>query len=70
MAVGRFSLVFFVTSWVMGPSCLPYGTTAGGLALEGLAERAVSSTYLGALPASRAANAASTGRAGGSCFFF
>ena len=44
------------------------------LALEGLVERAVSSTYLGAaprclLPASRAAYAASACQAGGSCFF-
>ena len=35
-----------------------------GLALEGLVERAVSSTYLGALLAPRATIVASAGRAG------
>ena len=39
-------------------------------ALESPAERVVSSTYRGILPAPRAASAASAGRAGGRCFFF
>ena len=64
MTDGRFSLCLCdLSACLSGPS-VPVIVHDGRLALEGVVERAVSSSYLGALPAPRAATAASASRAG------
>ena len=59
MTDGRFSLCLCdLSACLSGPS-VPVIVHDGRLALEGVVERAVSSSYLGALPAPRAATYAS-----------
>ena len=54
----------FLSSWCLCDLPQQSAIVHNRPSLEGLVERAVSSTYLGALPAPRAATASSAGRAG------